>query len=138
MQNAATNVKIQIGVTPSISATNGAPIVTNLANILQIPIEVALNKVGKRTSFPRYTMLKAAEIPNFVNKSRIGKVQVPSALYPQIPITKPPIAVLPKDNIRDHFIPILLNAGAEATVATQSLKADAYVLVNIFPGNTLS
>lgn len=46
------------------SATIGANIVAIRQTMLQIPREVAVNKVGKSAELPRYTMLKEEAIPN--------------------------------------------------------------------------
>jgi hypothetical protein len=45
--------RIIIGVTPSISATKGAKIVTVLENKLQKPIDYTVKRVGNMTELPR-------------------------------------------------------------------------------------
>jgi hypothetical protein len=65
---------IHIGTTPGILAIIGAAIETVLATMLQIPIEVAVNKVGNNRAFAKYTMLKADDIPNFDTSTKIGRI----------------------------------------------------------------
>merc|ERR1719469_421078 len=65
------------GKVPGISATSGAPIVADLAIMLQIPIELAVKRV---------------ETPSLVIRTRMGKVQAPVAFQPQVMMRREPTA----------------------------------------------
>ena len=122
---------IHIGVTPGIPAIIGAAIETVRATILQIPIEVAVKRVGKSSALDKYTMLKAAEIPSLDTSTRIGRVQVlVSVVYqPHTQIVKVPAAASAYDATRDHLTPIDLIKKPEAVVEIKSAVPDAYVFV---------
>ena len=80
------------GKVPGISATSGAPIVADLAIMLQIPIELAVKSVGKSRAFARYTAVKRVETPSLVIRTRMGKVQTPVAFQPQVMMRRDPTA----------------------------------------------
>jgi len=65
-----------IGVTPGMVAIRGAKIEAVRAKMLQMPIEVAVKRVGKRTPLPKYTILKAEDTPILAMSTKIGRVQV--------------------------------------------------------------
>ena len=70
---------IHNGKVPSIQAKVGAKIEIVLAKILQIPMELAVNKVGNNIAFDKYTTLKAPEMPNLENSTKTGSTKVEGA-----------------------------------------------------------
>jgi hypothetical protein len=122
MSNAAPkqrDVSTIIGTGGSTSATWGATIVRTLAKKLQKPRAVAENKVGKTSTVATYTMMKHAEIPNFVITTKIGIQTV--ALAPRKMITKPPTVEIIHKKVNDFLIPSLLYNAPPQILATRSV-----------------
>ena len=103
----ATPRAIQLGVTPSISAIIGEAIDPVRATMLHKPIEVAVNRVGNRIAFPKYTKLNAIDAPNLLNSTKIGIIQslVSAVSKPQIAIKKRPIELMVNDVKMPHRTP---------------------------------
>lgn len=113
---------IQIGVVPDISATSGAAIVAILAMMLQKPMELAVNSVGKVRELPRYTLVKREQLPNLTTNTSRGSVMRHALSHPQTAIANEPTAALVLEIMSAVFSPRYFTNNPEHALATNSLE----------------
>jgi len=128
----------QTEVVPGTSASNGAPIVAVLAKILQMPMDVTANKVGKTMPFPMYTMKKRPDRPTFAKSTSIGKTHYPLACQPHTIIRTEKVQAKPLAATIPHFSPRNRKTTPPNKVDTNSAMPTAYPLWNMLPGRYFS
>jgi hypothetical protein len=124
----ATPKRIQMGVTPSISATMGAKTVAARHPMLHMPMLVAENSVGNSIALLRKAMLKVDEMPSTVARISAGSKYGLSESNPKKMIIKEPAMQMELVQIREVRTPIVFKVNPLTHIEIMPAEKLQYVL----------